>query len=587
MNVKLSLSLYANSGRLKTRWLALPKTQNISLSLPVFKALRFMSLRKVALRSLVSCLAALVLLSGAVMAQKKPKASAKSKTSTAKEAKKSSPKSSRSAKKDSRSSSKQKAVAKKDDKKSKSKKDKASAKHDRNDDRAASKKGSKADRKRESAERRRRDAERRAAELAERRRREAAAREARERKLAFERGLRTETVANIAADNTEGEDLNVRRIAVNALGGHAGSVVVMEAQTGKVLTVVNQDWAVRSSIKPCSTIKLVTGVAGVNEGIIDKADGSIENVSTNRKLDDAVAYSDNGYFQRVGKILGNEKMIEYARDLGLGQPTGINLEGETAGRLAIGNNNARIYSHGDDFEVSTIQLAVMAAAITNGGHRVLPRIPRNSVEKTRFQTFYKANVDLPQTNVRRLIPGMMGAAEYGTARRGMDQDLGVAGKTGSCIDKGSWVGLFASVAPIEQPKYAIAVITRGQSERGRYAAGIAAQIYHALAGSITRTDRNLAQTEFHIVPKNVAAAKKVVVNDDDSDDSDSIADGTDNMQVQPDGRNVIIVGSAERDTAKPEKLVKRTGDSKPLFAPVIITPEEAARKKRERMANPQ
>ncbi|HMM78899.1 MAG TPA: penicillin-binding transpeptidase domain-containing protein [Pyrinomonadaceae bacterium] len=542
-----------------------------------------MSLRKVAFRSLVSCLAAMVLLSGAVMAQKKPKASTKSKPSTAKASKSTSSKSSHSSKKDSKSSSKQKATAKKDDKKSKSKKDKATAKRDRDDDRASSKKGSKADRKRESAERRRREAERRAAELAERRRREAAAREARERKLAFERGLRTETVANIAADNTEGEDLNIRRIAVNALGGHAGSVVVMEAQTGKVLTIVNQDWAVRSSIKPCSTIKLVTGVAGVNEGIIDKTDGSIENVTTRRQLDDAVAYSDNGYFQRVGKILGNEKMIEYARDLGLGQPTGINLEGETAGRLAIGNNNARIYSHGDDFEVSTIQLAVMASAITNGGHRVLPRVPRNSTEKVRFQPFYKANVDLPQTNVRRVIPGMMGAAEYGTARRGMDQDLGVAGKTGSCIDKGSWVGLFTSVAPIEQPKYAIAVITRGQSERGRYAAGIAAQIYHALAGTITRTDRNLAQTEFHILPKNVAAAKKVVINDDDSDDSDSL----DTMQTQPDGRNVIIVGNAERESAKPEKLVKRTGDSKPLFAPVIITPEEAARQKRERLANPQ
>jgi len=529
----------------------------------------------------------MVLLSGVAMAQKKPKTSAKSKATTAKETRKSSSKSSHTAKRDSKPSSKQKAVAKKDDKKSKSKKDKASAKRDRDDDRASSKKGSKADRKRETAERRRREAERRAAELAERRRREAAAREARERKLAFERGLRTETVANIAADSTEGEDMNVRRIAVDALGGHAGSVVVMDAQTGKVLTVVNQDWAVRSSIKPCSTIKLVTGVAGVNEGIIDKADGSIENVATNRKLDDAVAYSDNGYFQRVGKILGNEKMIEYARDLGLGQPTGINLVGETPGRLAIGNNNARIYSHGDDFEVSTIQLAVMAAAITNGGHRVLPRIPRNSVEKTRFQTFYKADVDLPQTNVRRLIPGMMGAAEYGTARRGMDQDLGVAGKTGSCIDKGSWVGLFASVAPVEQPKYAIAVITRGQSERGRYAAGIAAQIYHALAGTITRTDRNLAQTEFHIMPKNAAVAKKAVIDDDESDETDTLADGSDNLQAQPDGRNVIIVGSAQRDTAKPEKLVKRTGDSKPLFPSVVITPEEAAKKKRERMANPQ
>ncbi|MCZ2390206.1 MAG: hypothetical protein LC113_03905 [Acidobacteria bacterium] len=551
-----------------------------------------MSLRKVIIWPLVSCLAALLLLSGIVSAQKKPKASSKSKASASKADKKADKKkatasrSSRTAKKDTRSSSKKNAVAKKDDKKSK--KDKARSKRDRDDDRAStSKKGSKADRRREAAERRKREAERRAAELAERRRREAAAREARERKLAFERGLRTETVANIAADNTEGEDLAIRRIAVNALGGHAGSVVVMEAQTGKVLTIVNQDWAVRKSIKPCSTIKLVTGVAGLNEGIIDKADGSIENVKTRRQLDDAVAYSDNGYFQRVGKILGNEKMIEYAKDLGLGQPTGINLEGETPGRLAIGNNNARIYSHGDDFEVSTIQLAVMAAAITNGGHRVVPRVPRNSVEKARFQPFYKAEVGLPQANVRRIIPGMMGAAEYGTARRGMDQDLGVAGKTGSCIDDGSWVGLFTSVAPIERPKYAIAVITRGQSERGRYAAGIAAQIYHALAGTITRTDRNLAQTEFHILPKNIAAAKKVVVNDDDSDDSDSIADGTDTMQETPDGRKVIIVGNAEREPARPEKLVKRTGDSKPLFAPVVITPEEAARQKRERLADPQ
>mgnify|MGYP001443394306 FL=1 len=102
----------------------------------------------------------------------------------------------------------------------------------------------------------------------------------------------------------------------------------------------------------------------------------------------------------------------------------------------------------------------MASAITNGGHRVLPRVPRNEIEQARFQTFFKGNVDLPQQNVRRVIPGMMGAAEYGTAHRGVDAGLGVAGKTGSCIDKGSWVGLFASVAPIEAPKYAVAVITR-------------------------------------------------------------------------------------------------------------------------------
>src|SRR2546421_8017148 len=120
-------------------------------------------------------------------------------------------------------------------------------------------KKSKADRKKDLAERRRKEAERRQAILEERRRREAAIRAARARALAFERGLHTATEINISKDNTEGEDLKVRSAAIKALAGHAGSVVVMEAQTGKVLTIVNQDWAVRSSIRPCSTIKLVTG----------------------------------------------------------------------------------------------------------------------------------------------------------------------------------------------------------------------------------------------------------------------------------------------------------------------------------------
>nr|MBA3768094.1 hypothetical protein [Acidobacteriota bacterium] len=226
-----------------------------------------------------------------------------------------------------------------------------------------------AQRRREDAERRRREEERRQAVMAEMRRREQARREAIARKIAFERGLRTETVANIATDRTEGEDLAIRNVAVNALGGHAGSVVVMEAQTGKVLTIVNQNWAVRSSIRPCSTIKLVTGAAGVHEDVIDKRTGAVKKVSTRRNLDDALAYSDNPYFQRAGVAMGNNKLVETARDFGLGQPTGVNLDGETSGRLPVSNQHPRIYSHGDDTEVSTIQLAVMVAAITNGGKR--------------------------------------------------------------------------------------------------------------------------------------------------------------------------------------------------------------------------
>ncbi|MEQ1646129.1 MAG: penicillin-binding transpeptidase domain-containing protein, partial [Pyrinomonadaceae bacterium] len=387
------------------------------------------------------------------------------------------------AKKD-RDKAKQTAKSSKDKKRnekqtaSKSKKDEPKSKTD---------KKSKAERNREAAERRRKEAERRAAIFAEQRRREQARREAIARAAAFQRGLRTETVANISKDVTEGEDLNIRSAAVTALGDRAGSVVVMEAQTGKVLTVVNQDWALRSGIKPCSTIKLVTGVAGLNEKAIDKTDGSLTTSTSRLGLDDALARSDNGYFQRAGSAMGNTKVIEYAKQLGLGEPTGFATEGEYAGKLPYLNNNARIYSHGDDFEVTTMQLAVMVSAITNGGHRVLPRVPRNEIEKAKFQPFYKANVEVPRESVRRVIPGMMGAAEYGTARRGMDQSLGVAGKTGSCISKGTWVGLFASVAPIEQPKYSVVVITRGAKERGRAAAAVAAQIYRTLAPNIVRT----------------------------------------------------------------------------------------------------
>ena len=434
-------------------------------------------------------------------------------------------------------------------------------------------KQSKAERGKQAAERRRQEAERRAAILAEQRRREQARREAIARAAAFQRGLRTETVANISKDLTEGEDLNIRSAAINALGDHAGSVVVMEAQTGKVLTIVNQDWALRSGIKPCSTIKLVTGVAGLNEKAIDKIDGSLT-TSTNRLgLDVALARSDNGYFQRAGSAMGNTKVIEYAKQLGLGEPTGFATQGEYAGKLPYTNNNARIYSHGDDFEVTTLQLAVMVSAITNGGHRVLPRVPRNEAEKTKFQTFYKANVEVPRESVRRVIPGMMGAAEYGTARRGMDQSLGVAGKTGSCISKGTWVGLFASVAPIEQPKYSVVVITRGAKERGRAAAAIAAQIYRTLAPNIVRTDRNLAQTEFKLAPRNSTILNTTAAASGDEEDDDDAAstEGAELANIDANGREIIVVPSAGVQPQPAKKLVTKTGSSKPLFPPVVIT----------------
>ncbi|HQU86884.1 MAG TPA: penicillin-binding transpeptidase domain-containing protein, partial [Pyrinomonadaceae bacterium] len=261
-------------------------------------------------------------------------------------------KSAKDAKKDSKSKKETATAKSKNDPKSKadqSKKDSKSAKSDdknsKNSKKAREEAARIAEAKRaEEARRRAAEEVRRQAILAEKRRREQAAREARERALAFERGLRTTTVSNISNDNTEGEDLQVRRAAINALGNHAGTVVVMEAQTGKILTIVNQDWAIRNSYRPCSTVKLVTAVAGLNENVIN-SDGIVGNFRMN--LDDALAFSNNAYFQKVGVNIGNDRVIEYARALGLGEPTGINDQGEVGGKLPYNNSNARIYSHGD------------------------------------------------------------------------------------------------------------------------------------------------------------------------------------------------------------------------------------------------
>ncbi|HSI88581.1 MAG TPA: penicillin-binding transpeptidase domain-containing protein, partial [Pyrinomonadaceae bacterium] len=272
---------------------------------------------------------------------------------------------------------------------------------------------------RKEAARKKAEEQKRQAALAAQRRREQAAREARARKLAFERGLRSDTVANILKDNTEGEDLRIRRVAMNALGERAGTIVVMEAKTGRILTMVNQEWGVKHGFKPCSTIKLVTGVAGINENLIS-GDGSIIGDPMKLDLNDALAYSNNAYFQRIGVKMGTETMIDYAKKMGLGQKTGVNADGEFPGKLPYGNKNPRIYSHADDFEVTPLQLAVMVTALTNGGTRVTPQFNNVRTEKAALRL--GAGKEMPFAGeVRRgVIPGMIGAAEYGTARRGVD-----------------------------------------------------------------------------------------------------------------------------------------------------------------------
>jgi penicillin-binding protein 2 len=321
--------------------------------------------------------------------------------------------------------------------------------------------------------------------LAEARRRAEAARQAAiARQRAIEEAMRNEVQSNIAKDSTVGEDLEVRKAAVEALGHHAGTVVVMDPKSGRVYTVVNQEWGLRRGFKPCSTIKLVTGVAGISEKVISPMETVSDNGSYRIDLTDALAYSNNTYFQQVGGQVGFDKMVGYARELGLGEKTGINYANEYAGRVPLfktGYAVNHMSSHGDDFEVTAIQLATMVSAMSNGGKLVTPHVPRTVEENSQFKTEVRRRVKIEDDAWRRMLPGMIGAVNYGSGRKAYRPEQTVAGKTGTCIGQGSWLGLFTSYAPVVNPRLAVVVITRGSDARNHLPAAVAGNIYRALS----------------------------------------------------------------------------------------------------------
>jgi membrane peptidoglycan carboxypeptidase len=332
----------------------------------------------------------------------------------------------------------------------------------------------------------RRFAEQRRREIAEARRRAEIARQAAiARARALEEARRDEAMANIAKDDTTGEDLEVRRAAVAALGHRAGTVVVMDPKTGRVYTVVNQEWALRKGFKPCSTIKLMTGLAGLTEKVIDP----VQTVAVSDRryaidLTDAMAYSNNGYFQNVGGRVGFERLITYARELGLGERTGINHANESPGRVPLfktGYAVNHMCSHGDDFEVTPIQLATLVSAIGNGGNLLTPHLPRTPQEEVQFKRIVRRKLNIPQEALQRLVPGMIGSVNYGSGKKAFDPLQTIAGKTGTCIGSDrSWLGLFTSYAPVQNPQLAIVVIAKGSDGRGHIPAYVAGQIYKSL-----------------------------------------------------------------------------------------------------------
>ena len=373
-----------------------------------------------------------------------------------------------------------------------------------------------------AAELRRIEARYRRDREAARRRAEAARRAAIARQLALEKAMRDEAQALIARDDISGEDPEVRRVAVNALGNHAGTVVVMDPNSGRIYSAVNQEWAFRRGFKPCSTIKLVTGLAGLNEKVIETADTTAVSDRYRIDLTDALAYSNNTFFQHISREIGFEKMVNYAKVMGLGQKTGVNVPNEYAGHLPMDQNSislSRMGSHGDDFEVTPVQLATLVSAMSNGGRLLSPFIPKTSQEENRAKGKVRSQLNIESEYLRRMVPGMVGAVNYGSGKKAYDPLQTVAGKTGTCISNGSWVGLFTSYAPLANPRLAVVVIARGSDGRKHFPAAVAGQIYREL-GPRFGTPINV---QLATAPANGGDSKAAELNEEEQDAADAEA----------------------------------------------------------------
>ncbi len=283
-------------------------------------------------------------------------------------------------------------------------------------------------------------------------------------------------------DNIDGEDLEVRRIAVEALGPYNGSVVVADAHTGRILTIVNQKLALGAGFQPCSTIKVSVALAALSEKVITPATALRSGRSMN--LTQALAHSSNSYFANLGVKLGYEKVSHYARLFGYGEKAGLNIQGETPGRFpsAPPKNGGvgMLTSFGEEIQQTPLQLAALMSALANGGTLYYLQYPRNQQEAEAFTPRIKRKLEIDEF-IPVVKPGMLGAVNFGTARRAQQEDP-IAGKTGTCTESRTHLGWFGSFMDAGPRKLVVVVLlTGGRPAIGPQAAAVAGQVYKGLS----------------------------------------------------------------------------------------------------------
>ena len=288
-------------------------------------------------------------------------------------------------------------------------------------------------------------------------------------------------------DITAGEDPTIRAAVIDALGNMNGTAVVINPANGRILAMVNQHMALSPGAEPCSTIKLSVGLAALSEGLVTR-DTPVNLGGFRMNLTEAIAHSNNLYFEELGRELGFERVRHYATQFGLGELAGYNIAGEQLGTYpdheisAAEGGVGRMCSFGQGVSLTPLQLGAFVASIANGGTLYYLQHPTTPEEVASFEPRVKRTLDIARF-VPDLQDGMAGAVEYGTARRLRVNfhELPVFGKTGTCSDKGTRFGWFASFSDSPQGSLVtVFLLEGGRPVFGPRAAELTGLFYRSL-----------------------------------------------------------------------------------------------------------
>jgi penicillin-binding protein 2 len=346
-------------------------------------------------------------------------------------------------------------------------------------------------------------------------------------------------------------DLDAQAAAARAFGDvRSGGVVAVDVNTGQVLVMLSapsfdpnllsgrltaydearlsgdprrvfRDKTVADTFNPGSTFKLITTMAGLESGVLrpeahTTCRGYVElgkrkfkcmHVHGPIDLHHAIVQSCNVFFFELGGRPGMMGHItDTAKALGLGEPTGLAINGESAG-LVPTEEWHRQREHGSfsmghalntaigegATRVTAMQMALAYAALANGGKLYEPQLVAR-VEDASGRVIeqrgprLRRQVPMSPDTLARIHAGLTGvvADAHGTAHRARSRLVTVAGKTGTAHSLGSAPGVhldhawFAGFAPAEDPKIAFAVVVENGGLGGEVAAPIAMAVAEAL-----------------------------------------------------------------------------------------------------------